>query len=343
MKRFRALLYQIFIALGLMLLISRIVSRTFGLKELLLSNIRYLIGYEVAILLTVVLGMYIYHTRFADKTVESASSGTTKKKKDGLREKLQQTIDELCAECPAPAVILRSAPVDRMTEGHVSCLGRVTWQLPDEEWPVDTEGKRLEPLATLFVPDAPGVPAALRDIALITIYAPEEGWAEDPEEKPQLGCVIRTYPTLEGLVPCNHESATLHTCILTPEAVDNDMPKWPDCGIDETTWDAILALEKKHGIDYNEDICDAHYETLQKASIPPSFAAKPKKRVVYETHKFGGYPTYIQDSPEMPDDFPFVMQINFDSDAELYIGDVGSYYFYYNAETKEWRVYSDSY
>lgn len=45
----------------------------------------------------------------------------------------------------------------------------------------------------------------------------------------------------------------------------------------------------------------------------------------------------------MPEDFPFVMQINFDFDAELHIDDAGSYYLYYNAATNEWRVYADGY
>ena len=45
----------------------------------------------------------------------------------------------------------------------------------------------------------------------------------------------------------------------------------------------------------------------------------------------------------MPEDYPFVMQLNYDSDAGLEIGDCGSYYFYYNAEENAWRVYSDCY
>ena len=35
------------------------------------------------------------------------------------------------------------------------------------------------------------------------------------------------------------------------------------------------------------------------------------------------------------------MQVLLDSGLE--IGDCGSYYFYYNPETNDWRVYSDCY
>lgn len=345
MKKLRAVLYNIFIIIGSSLLVSKLVSRVFGLKAVLSSNVWYIVGYELAILLAVTLSMYLYHRYEAakDSGNEDDSSGHTRERKTARDEKLQQGISEVRRKWPAPAVILRSTPAADMPAGYVSCLGRVTWQLPGEEWPMGSDGRRLDPLATIFVPDAPGVPAAFANVALITIFAPEEAWSENPEEKPQLGCVIRTYPTLEGLQPCHYESVFLKPCILTPETVANDMPHWPNCGGDEATWDSIFALEKKYKIDYHEDIYDAVYETRCKKKFPASFADEPDKRVVYETHKIGGYPTYIQDTPEMPADYPFVMQINFDADAELYIADCGSYYLYYNAEKNDWRVYADSY
>lgn len=122
-----------------------------------------------------------------------------------------------------PAVILRSTLVTELPEGYVSCLGRVTWQLPGEEWPTDADGKRLEPLATLFVPDMPAVPAPLRKVALITIYAPFENDI-DPAEDPMMGCVVRSYPSLEGLQACDAVSSEWKTCLLTPVSVENDMP-----------------------------------------------------------------------------------------------------------------------
>ena len=345
MNKLRTALYNIFAVIGLTLLVSKVVSRLFGLKEKLTGNVWYIVGYELLILLLVLLGIYLYKQFTGEEAARAASVCCSKPEKKQLSrdEKLAESIRELRGKLPKETVILRSSPAAEMPEGHVSCLGRVTWQLPGEGWPVDAEGQRLEPLATIFIPEAPGVPEALANVALITIFAAEEAWAEDMEEKPQLGCVIRTYSTLEGLEPCNYVSTTFKTCILSPEAVANDMPKWPDCGGDEATWDAIFNLEKKYQIDYHEDICDAVYETRIKEEFPTSFAAQPDKRAVYETHKIGGYPTYAQDNPEMPKEYPFVLQINFDFDAALHIDDCGSYYLYYNAEKNDWRVYADSY
>lgn len=326
MKKLRSLLYDVFVVIGISLLVSKLVSRVFGLKEMLMADTRLLIGYELAIVLVVSLGVC-----WAKSPARSSKAPQ------------ESAITELRSKLGQAAVVLRSRPASGPIEGHVSCLGRVTWQLPGEERPVDAEGKPLDPLATLFVPDLPGVPEALRKVALITIFAPEEAWASDPDEEPQLGCVIRTYPELEGLVPCNYVSESLQTCILTPEAVENDMPKWPDCGGSDEMWDTIRRLEKKHKLDYHENICDAVYENIRKEDFPASFSSPAGLHAVFETHKIGGYPTYAQGAPEIPEDYPFVMQLNYDSDAGLEIGDCGSYYFYYNAEENAWRVYSDCY
>ena len=188
MKKLRSLLYDVFVVIGISLLVSKLVSRVFELKEVLMADTRLLIGYELAIVLLVSLG--VCWAKSPDRSSRKAPQ--------------ESAISELRNKLGKAAVVLRSTPASGPIEGHVSCLGRVTWQLPGEECPVDAEGKPLDPLATLFVPDLPGVPKALRKVALITIFAPEEAWASDPDEEPQLGCVIRTYPELEGLVPCKY-------------------------------------------------------------------------------------------------------------------------------------------
>lgn len=335
MKKMRTLLYDVFVVIGITVLVSKLVSRTFGLKEVLMADTRLLIGYELAIVLLVSLGVYWYKRR--------RKAGGTKSPARGGKVLQERAISDLRSKLGKAAIVLRSTPASGPIEGRVSCLGRVTWQQSGEECPVDAEGKPLDPLATLFVPDLPGVPEALRKVALITIFAPEDAWAEDPDEEPQLGCVIRTYATLEGLVPCNYVSESLKTCILTPEAVANDMPKWPGCGGSDEMWDSIQQLEEKHKLEYHEDICDAVYENVRKVDFPADFSSPAGRYAVYETHKIGGYPTYAQGCAEMPEDYPFVMQLNYDSDAELEIGDCGSYYFYYNAEKNAWLVYSDCY
>ena len=82
---------------------------------------------------------------------------------------------------------------------------------------------------------------------------------------------------------------------------------------------------------------------LYKEKFPARFEAAPAVHAIYETHKIGGYPTFAQGAPEIPEGYDFVMQINYDDDAELYIGDCGSYYFYYNAEKNDWRAYANCY
>ena len=231
------------------------------------------------------------------------------------------TLDELRQKLNREAVLFHSKAAQGEPAGTQSWLGRVTWQHPGEKRPVDTEGTPLEPLATLFVRDLPYVPAPLRKLELITIYAPQEAWAMDPEEEPRLGCVIRGYASTEGLEPCDYTSDELTPCILTPEHVENDIPKWPDCGGSDELWEEICEHEIIRGRDYQEDIYPADYDT----------------------HKLGGYPTYAQGAPDIPAGYEFVLQISFDENAGLTIGDLGNYFFFYNASENDWQVYADCY
>lgn len=331
MKLLGTVLYHIFVVLGWSFLISKVLSRLLGLKEKVGDNIGLALAYFLSIVLAVSVCWYIYKRKAPSPEVSP-----------NVTAELQPQIDDIRRTLQKPAVILRSAPAAELPAGHVSCLGRVTWQLPGEEWPVDADGKQLEPLATLFVPDLPGVPAGLRQVALITIFAREEAWAETPEEKPQLGCVIRTYPTLEGLVPCDYVSGIWKTCILTPEPVAHDMPFGRCSGGGDEMWDKIVELEERHHIEYEEAICDAAHETRDMGKFPAGYFTNPALHATYETHKIGGYPTFIQDGGE-PDDHPFVLQITWDSAADLDIGDAGIYYFFYNAEENDWLVTSDCY
>lgn len=344
MKLIGSILYHIFVVLGCSLLISKVVSRLLGLKEKVGDNLGLVLAYFLSIVLAVSVCWYIYNRKAplpeAPPSYNSKAQAT--KATPAEITKLQPQINALRQALQKPAVILRSAPVNELPEGHVSCLGRVTWQLPGEEWPVDAEGNRLEPLATLFVPDLPGVPAALSQVALITIFAHEESWAENPLEKPQLGCIIRTYPTLEGLVSCDYASSIWKTRLLTPEAVAHDMPSGRCSGGGDEMWDRIIELEERHHIEYEESICDAAYETNRMEQLPAGSFSKPGLHATYETHKIGGYPTFIQDGSE-PEGYPFVLQITWDSAADLDIGDAGIYYFFYNAEENDWLVTSDCY
>lgn len=219
------------------------------------------------------------------------------------------------------AVIFRSTAAATRPDGMVSCLGRVTWKHPNEDWPQGTDGSPLMPLATLFVRDLPLIPPPLKKVALITIFAPQELYAEGAEDDPLHGCVIRTYSDIAELEPCDYVADAFTPCLLTPEIVNNDMPQNPTCGGGDVAWDAAEELASTQGLDYREDIME----------------------VDYEVHKLGGYPTYAQPVPDMPSGYSFVLQISSDETADLSIGDWGNYYFYYNSRKNDWRVHADCY
>lgn len=218
-------------------------------------------------------------------------------------------------------VIFRSALCGQAAAANTSWLGRVTRQRPGEEWPKDAKGLPLEPLATLFVQELPLLPTALKKLAVITLFAPQDTWGEDFVDTPQMGCVIRGYADMEGLETCDYAATEFTPCVLTPELVSNDMPKFPCCGGSDDLWDNIEEVEQAKGLDYLENIMEADYQT----------------------HKIGGYPTYVQGAPDIPRGYTFVFQISSDKTAGFYIGDCGNYYFYYNSRKNDWIVHADTY
>ncbi len=339
MKKWASLAKNVFAVIGLILLLSKLLSCLFGeqsQRAWLLTHPAGMLVYLLVLPLAAGLCVYGYHRLFGEDDAEP-----------GEKEYPEPTEEDIAAVrrlCSRPAVVLRSTAVTELPEGYVSCLGRVAWQLPGEEWPTDADGKRLEPLATLFVPDLPAVPEPLRKLALITIYAPYEEYIA-PEEDPQMGFVIRTYASLEGLQPCNAVSEQWKTCLLTPVPVTHDMPTFLD--EDSVYWADIEWFPNKYGDEgYEKYVCNAAYTAHGSCASPKVSAddlANPDVYAVCETHKFGGNPTYCQGTPDVENDYPFVLQINSDDNADLNIGDAGSYYLYYSAEKNAWRVEMDCY
>ena len=251
-----------------------------------------------AVLITRALSPAKQGTDTASPRVLSAEEEKAKKK----------VIAELRRRLKKPA----SKPTTAPPVGYVSCLGCVTWQLPGETQPKDDEGNPLVPLATIFVPSSPDVPEALKGTALVTVFAPEDAWVVNPVGEPRLGCVIRAYPTLEGLVPCRYTAQSLTPCILTPRTVDDDMPCYPGLGGGDEVLPLLRSAVKEFGINYYDDVRETNYEQ----------------------HKIGGYPAFCQDPPNFPPGFSFAFQISYDDAARLSILDCCRYYFYYNPKTK---------
>ena len=84
------------------------------------------------------------------------------------------TLDELRQKLNREAVLFRSKAAQGEAAGTQSWLGRVTWQHPGEERPVDAEGTPLESLATIFVRDLPYVPAPLRKLELMLVTSSKQ-------------------------------------------------------------------------------------------------------------------------------------------------------------------------
>ena len=106
MNKLRTALYNIFAVIGLTLLVSKMVSRLLGLKEKLTGNVWYIVGYELAILLMVLLGIYLYKQFTGEEAARAASVSSDKPEKKQLSrdEKLAESIRELRGKLPKEAV-----------------------------------------------------------------------------------------------------------------------------------------------------------------------------------------------------------------------------------------------
>ena len=201
-----------------------------------------------------------------------------------------------------------------------SWFGKVAWQLPTDIWPQDDSGKRMIPLATIFLEGLDYVPDALKNIKLITIYL-NNNWRDtlcdyDTFTK---SFIIRTYESLTELSYCNHTEEIIKPFPLVPYMVENDFPMWED--IDHDIFETICQMEKKYNINYYDDI-------FEENDI---------------NHKLGGYPSVIQSGVGYSEGFEYVLQISSDEKANFNIVDGGNFYFGYNPQTKEWAVRCDFY
>ncbi|MEE1266691.1 MAG: hypothetical protein UHH87_10425, partial [Akkermansia sp.] len=109
MKLLGTILYHIFVVLGWSLLISKVVSRLFGLKEKMGDSIGLILAYFLSIVLAVSVSWYLYNR----KTPAPGNAPTS-------TAELQSRIDDLRQALQKPAVILRSSLLTtEMPAGHV--------------------------------------------------------------------------------------------------------------------------------------------------------------------------------------------------------------------------------
>lgn len=199
-------------------------------------------------------------------------------------------------------------------------LGRVTRRLPGEEWPRDRRGRRLVPLATIFLRNMHGVPCFLQHLELITIFAPRG--LSVLHSYPQSGFVIRTYESTQNLEVWDCTSRALEPCVLYPSFVDRDLPGREALYSDDKIWSVFEQMSEK-----TCETIEAEYKNLG--------------------HKLGGYPIYLQSCPSYIHaythavGYQYVLQIDTDFEAGLRIGDMGHFYFYCDEHARRWYIHSD--
>lgn len=231
------------------------------------------------------------------------------------------TVKEVKEKLSKKAIIFETGGKRPTGELLESWIGSVCWQHEGESLPKDKRENNMISIATIFLNNLPLLPAELAGIELITIFMSEDVWDNLISEDLSPWFCIRTYRSLEQLIYCNYQTDMIKPFPLTPHLVENDFPCWDGGGIPEEIEDIILQLETTEGIDYFDDICEE----------------------IYARHKVGGYPAFCQSGFSFGNGYEFVMQISSDEKALFNIVDSGNFYFFYNSQKSDWKVYCDFY
>lgn len=111
-------------------------------------------------------------------------------------------------------------PTNRVLE---SWIAKVSWKKEMEEIPNDIDGNKMLPLATLFLDGCDGVPEALSDVYLCTVFISPNIIGHRSDTKGYFE--IRTYKKMEELVPCNWEYEGLKAFPLKPQNISSIITK----------------------------------------------------------------------------------------------------------------------
>ena len=231
------------------------------------------------------------------------------------------TVEEIKKILSKTATVFSTGGIEPTNNLLESWIGKVGWQSNNESQPIDEQGNKMVPLATIFLDSNKYVPEQLSKIKLITIYMSTSVWDNLEDYELTKYFKINTYENLEKLVQCNYTSEKIKAFPLVSNVVNNEFPMWDNGGIPRELRRTIIEVEKSENINYFDDI----YENNNGM------------------HKLGGYPTFCQSGYWFGDGYDYVLQISSDSKAEFNIVDDGNFYFYYNPELNDWKVYCDFY
>lgn len=234
---------------------------------------------------------------------------------------MNMKVDEIKNALKKSAVIFETGGYRPTKELYESWIGRVGFCLNGETLPVDTDGNDMYPIAMLFLSRLPHIPCSLKEVEMLAVFWSANIYDHLVNEDFEGYYLIREYKSCEGLQPCDYVSKRIKPFPLTPKLVENDFPVWDGYDIPSDIQDEILRLENEDEIEYFEDICEDSYPM----------------------HKIGGYPSFCQSGVNYGDDYEFVFQISSDEKACFNIVDSGSFYFYRNIHTNEWKIHCDFY
>ena len=193
--------------------------------------------------------------------------------------------------------------------------------LPDEDWPSNENGLMI-PLLQVRADELPHKPAALNDIALLNVFmdCKEHPMTHETGGENGNGWLIRTYESLDGLVPIERGEPTF----VKPFQI-----KWLLKEKDEPTGEQVMEiLDLEDEIDPYELDDEQAYYAAYEARYPEMGRTK-----------FGGWPDFIQGSL---DDEQFVFQIGSEEKPNWMWGDNGNGYFFRD-DDGGWRIEWDCY
>jgi len=165
------------------------------------------------------------------------------------------TLASLRNRLSKPASLIEVGGMRPPTDPAVSWFGAVHLGAADAQWP-RWQGAPMAPVAQLNLREAPFLPAALQDIALLTVFAANV--ALNGGEPNGDGWLVRAYPALDGLVPLAMPAEAraplteigcerpLKTLPIRYSLLAADVPDWPDVPDDVSVPDEIEAAWEEH-------------------------------------------------------------------------------------------------
>jgi len=151
---------------------------------------------------------------------------------------MSTTVKKLQAQLGRRATMIDVGKCRPPDDPSASWFGRVNLGLPGEPWP-EHVGRPMLPIAQLNLREAPYVPAALADIALIAVFLGHGALGSDAPNGD--GWLLRAYPRLEELTAREQPDGTIRAAPdmvaegrpiralpITYRLLERDLPDWDD-------------------------------------------------------------------------------------------------------------------